>query len=588
MSGSDISIKIKNYRCFRDEFAGFDKIMPVNIIIGRNNSGKSALLDILEFAPGVTAEMPPDVTFQTADMLTEQELRLVFNLNLSGGELGGNHWENHGKHLKGIRVVYEISNKRMTFREWINNDLFMMGLPQGQRGEHIAEVRSRLLREGIKGNRVPELFHDKVIQKLAAERDVRPEALSCGEASMTLRVNGDGATNIICNYLTDKKLNRSLIRKTLQDELNKIMRPDGEFSEIEVQHDIDTNTWEVYLYEETKGLIPMSKSGSGLKTIILVLLNLLIMPYIKGQKKRVFEVKDHLFIFEELENNIHPTLLRRLFQYIEKFAIEKQCHFFITTHSNVVIDLFSRSPNAQIIHITHDGRQATTKTVSSFDGHSAILNDIGAKASDLLQANGIIWLEGPSDKIYFNKWVEIYSNGTLREHRDYECAFYGGSVLKHFTATEPATDSEAINVLRVNRNSILIGDSDKTAVDTPLKDRLQKMKDAMQEMGAHIWITEAKEVENYIPVNSIENRFGVTGLPEVEQYENFHQEADKNTSGKSEPKDYWHKHSLPGTLDKVELARDIVPHINKELLANRFDLEKQMNTICDRIQEWNK
>ena len=43
----DISIKIKNYKCFIEP-EGFDEIKRMNIIIGRNNSGKSSLLDVIE------------------------------------------------------------------------------------------------------------------------------------------------------------------------------------------------------------------------------------------------------------------------------------------------------------------------------------------------------------------------------------------------------------------------------------------------------------------------------------------------------------------------------------------------------------
>jgi putative ATP-dependent endonuclease of the OLD family len=585
MNNSDISIKIKNYRCFRDEFAGFDKIMPVNIIIGRNNSGKSALLDILEFAPGIGTEMPADVVLRIEDVLQKQELMSVFPSN----QTGGGDWGHHGQLLLGIKAIYEVSNKRFTLQGFANDELFKMGLAQDAMINKAVRAREQRLREGIKGNRVPEFFRDKVIQRLAAERDIVPERPQLGETYLNLSHNGVGATNIIYNYLNDSDFDRNIIKKGLESELNKIMHPDGVFGEIVVRVDRKKDQkWEVYLSEDKKGLIPLSESGSGLKTIILVLLNLLIMPRLKKKTNRVAAVKDHLFLFEELENNMHPTLLRRLFQYIENFAIANGCHFFITTHSSVVIDQFSRSPNAQIIHITHDGRQATTKTVASFGGQAAILDDIGAKASDLLQANGIIWLEGPSDKIYFNKWVEIYSGGTLQEHRDYECAFYGGSVLKHFTADEPAGDSDAINVLRVNRNSVLIGDSDKTAADSPLKDRLQKMNEAMQAMGAHIWITEAKEIENYIPASAIEKRFAVTVLPDVGQYEQFHRETNKDANGANMPSDYWHKHSLPGTFDKVALARDIIPHLSKDTLANRFDLEKQMGEICDLIRKWNR
>ena len=51
-----VSAKIGNYKCFREP-QGFEEILPINVIIGRNNSGKSSLLDLIEFA--VDGHLPP-------------------------------------------------------------------------------------------------------------------------------------------------------------------------------------------------------------------------------------------------------------------------------------------------------------------------------------------------------------------------------------------------------------------------------------------------------------------------------------------------------------------------------------------------
>lgn len=42
------SIYFKGHSCFKKEWAGFDTIKPINVIIGLNNSGKSRLLDLVE------------------------------------------------------------------------------------------------------------------------------------------------------------------------------------------------------------------------------------------------------------------------------------------------------------------------------------------------------------------------------------------------------------------------------------------------------------------------------------------------------------------------------------------------------------
>ena len=44
-----LSLKIGNYKGFQ-EAQGFEGIRPINVLIGRNNSGKSALLDLIQYA----------------------------------------------------------------------------------------------------------------------------------------------------------------------------------------------------------------------------------------------------------------------------------------------------------------------------------------------------------------------------------------------------------------------------------------------------------------------------------------------------------------------------------------------------------
>ncbi len=46
----NFSVTVKNYKCFGPDEQGFEKILPVNLIIGRNNSGKSTLLEVIEVA----------------------------------------------------------------------------------------------------------------------------------------------------------------------------------------------------------------------------------------------------------------------------------------------------------------------------------------------------------------------------------------------------------------------------------------------------------------------------------------------------------------------------------------------------------
>ena len=55
------SVKFRNYKCFKNEWAGFDEIKPINVIIGKNNSGKSSLLELIEV---IYTEKNLDISFE--------------------------------------------------------------------------------------------------------------------------------------------------------------------------------------------------------------------------------------------------------------------------------------------------------------------------------------------------------------------------------------------------------------------------------------------------------------------------------------------------------------------------------------------
>src|SRR5207253_9462944 len=155
--------------------------------------------------------------------------------------------------------------------------------------------------------------------------------------------------------------------------------------------------------------------------------------------------------------------------------------------------------------------------------HLGVISELGAKPSDLLQANGIIWVEGPSDCIYLNRWIDLFSDGALHEGRDYQCAFYGGSLLARtqFASPEQA-EAELVNLFRVNPNIVVVCDGDRVGPGARVKDRVRRIRAEVRRIpGAHIWVTSAREIENYLPGAAISTALGPTRLPDPTQYEAF-------------------------------------------------------------------
>lgn len=568
------SVKFRGYRCFQGEFSGFDEIKPINVIIGRNNTGKSHLLKLAESMCGERELLKGIADYRCDGVLEEALLKRTFENSSFRNSLYHDPWRNNGVHFKDASVTWFLDSD-LHLRDIEVNVPLGKGLPREI--PQIEEVRKEILKEVAQRSSIP--LKGKTFKRLLADRDVSPEPES-GE--MSLGAGGTHATNIVRRFITLANLDRDLIQKDLLSELNEIFEPDATFTEIQVQsHESggdEPNRWEIFLGEEHKNIIALSESGSGLKTIFLVLLNLLVIPVISGKSPESF-----VFAFEELENNLHPALLRRLFGYLEKYAVEKKATIFLTTHSNVALDIFGTSENAQIIRVEHDGKQATARTVKThFDRHS-VVSELGLKPSDLLQSNGIIWVEGPSDRVYLNRWIDLFSNGEFQEGRDYQCAFYGGALLARIQfVSEEEAEKDLVNLFRVNPNIVVVCDGDRSSKGTRIKSRVRRINSEVKKIpNAHVWITAGREVENYLPGALLGQVCGLASVANPGKYESFF--PRKRLVGKS----FIESKLKIKSYDKMELANSICPLMTVQNMSGQFDLKAEVNAIIDRIKSWN-
>jgi putative ATP-dependent endonuclease of OLD family len=556
---TNVAAKIADYKCFGADAYGFDCILPINLIIGRNNSGKSALLDLIDFltAPRNLDQLghqgkKPKVILSSP--LIASELQQAFSESTSGGRIpGANHWQ-YGK-------------------QWIGKPFSWIVADGGQLGYHSSEPAFDLNIVGdspnilarVKGNPFSQLR----FKRLDADRNIVPESDS---GDRIVKSSGAGATNLVQNFINKVDLPRSLVENTLLRELNAIFEPDGTFTDIVVEQD-GNGIWEIRIAEEHKGHVPLSHTGSGIKTILLVLIFLHLVPRIEGRA-----LVDYVFGFEELENNLHPALQRRLLGYLRRIATKEGCRFFLTTHSNVAIDMFAHDREAQVLHVTHDRKSASLKNVVTYVDNRGILDDLDVRASDLLQANGIIWLEGPSDRLYFNRWMELLSQGAIKEGAHYQCVFYGGRLLAHLSAADPTVDAdEVVRILRVNRNAILIVDSDRTTVDQEINSTKQRLLREIEALDGIAWLTAGREIENYIPDSVIFGLYPEANLSTRTPYSDFVEtlEGIELNEGKRFAK------------NKVLFAEKILPLLSLDNLQPVLDWKDKASQILDRINTWN-
>lgn len=195
-----------------------------------------------------------------------------------------------------------------------------------------------------------------------------------------------------------------------------------------------------------------------------------------------------------------------------------------------------------------------------------ILDDLGVKASDIFQANGIVWVEGPSDRIYIKKWLRII-DPELEENEHFSFVYYGGKLLSHYSACE---EDEMIDLLLVNRNSAIVMDSDIKVAGGTINKTKKRITEEFGRKKLFCWTTEGREIENYIHFQSVKNAYGIDCLTQIGKYQDFKDYV-------SEVDDTFESHKVQ-TAEKLEFD---------ETMLDVLDLKQRIKSLSKTIRSWN-
>ena len=309
-------IEIQNFRCFEQiKISGFER---VNLIGGKNNAGKTALLEalLLNVAPEAgSLEILRELRRESSEALEAMPKRA---------------WDNLFYALKKDRLIVIIGKNENQKADQVEISIESLNEVMGISGllsrSHIREIIDSLPKDK---SDVSVITIKLIINE---KRSVKSSLIASSSGSIT---TGSTSTTdevpIIPSFINISgiELTAAYDSARLDDKDSEVLKAFQVLdSSIESVESFSIGEPTLYLRRKGEKRLPLSLFGDAINRVAEIILKLVNNKY-------------KILLVDEIENGIHHTSQREFWRVLFRLAVELDTQIFATTHSLEMLQAFA-------------------------------------------------------------------------------------------------------------------------------------------------------------------------------------------------------------------------------------------------------
>jgi putative ATP-dependent endonuclease of the OLD family len=540
------ALKVRNFRCYKAEFCV--RFADITALIGKNDSGKSSLMDALDIflndgAPdgedAAKSGNPKDLVIacEFSDLPVELVIDDAFPTTLAAEGLlnGDGHLEIHKRYsgdlkspkctsveayclhptAEGAADLLQLKNADLKARAK-DLDVDLDGINQkinaqlrARIREHIGELSPQPVFVPLNDDNAKKIWAElkKYIPALALFKSDRASTDQDAEAQDPLKAAVKEAIKEQEDKLKEvEEFVQSQVKSIADETLKKLQELDANLAS-QLNPTFQPPKWENLFKASITGDddIPINKRGSGVKRLVL-------LSFFRAKAEKAAQKSDHgsvIYAIEEPETSQHPNNQRVLLRALMDLSAEYQV--VITTHT----PMLARSLPDHCLRYVHVNDDDTRSIKTGGPATNTLLaRTLGVLPDSTVQV--FIGVEGPNDIAFLQRISEKLSREETAV-ADLEAAEIAGTLI-FFPLGGSTLALWSSRLQNLNRPEFHLYDRDTVP---PEAAKYQEHVDTVNgREGCVAWCTGKLEIENYLHIDAIKATYAAIDI-ELGRDQNF-------------------------------------------------------------------